>query len=81
MLQDSEWIETRIPIKFYTYVIEWFIVVFFSSLRGMRAKVWKARTSSPLFNCKHYARSMEILYRKMWDLYENGKESDHVTST
>lgn len=52
-----------------------------SYLRGMRAKVWKARTSSPLFNCKHYARSMEILYRKMWDLYENGKESDHVTST
>ncbi|KAJ8297437.1 hypothetical protein KUTeg_023968 [Tegillarca granosa] len=51
-----------------------------SYLRGMRAKVWKARTSSPLFNSKHYARSMEILYRKMWDLYENGKGADHVTA-
>ncbi|XP_060064319.1 UDP-N-acetylglucosamine--peptide N-acetylglucosaminyltransferase 110 kDa subunit-like isoform X1 [Ylistrum balloti] len=49
-------------------------------LRGMRAKVWKARLSSPLFNCQHYASNMETLYRKMWQRYEEGLEPDHLSS-
>lgn len=44
----------------------------------MRAKVWKARLSSPLFNCKIYARNMEVLYRKMWQKYVNGEEASHI---
>ncbi|XP_069130169.1 UDP-N-acetylglucosamine--peptide N-acetylglucosaminyltransferase 110 kDa subunit-like isoform X1 [Argopecten irradians] len=48
-------------------------------LRGTRAKVWKARLSSPLFNCEHYASNMESLYRKMWQRYEEGLEPDHLS--
>ena len=51
---------------------------FVCSLKAMRAKVWKARLSSPLFNCKIYARNMEVLYRKMWQKYVNGEEASHI---
>jgi protein O-GlcNAc transferase len=47
----------------------------------MRAKVWKARITSPLFNCKTYARNMEVLYRKMWEKYVNGQEPSHIVDT
>ena len=48
-------------------------------LKAMRAKVWKARLESPLFNCKTYASSMEKLFERMWKMYEKGEKPDHIT--
>lgn len=36
-------------------------------LRRMRQKVWNARSDSPLFDCKQYTLSLEILFSRMWD--------------
>jgi protein O-GlcNAc transferase len=47
-------------------------------LTAMRAKVWKARTHSPLFNTKQYAKDLERLYRRMWDRYEKNLQFDHL---
>ncbi|XP_076649492.1 O-linked N-acetylglucosamine (GlcNAc) transferase sxc isoform X1 [Halictus rubicundus] len=49
-------------------------------LKAIRAKVWKARSESPLFNCKLYALGMEMLYRKMWERYARGEKPDHVAA-
>ncbi|KAL5012673.1 hypothetical protein ScPMuIL_011224 [Solemya velum] len=49
-------------------------------LRAVRAKVWKARTSSPLFNCKMYSSNMEKLYEQMWEKYEQGLPPDHISN-
>ena len=51
----------------------------FYSLQAVRAKVWKARLASPLFNCKTYASNMERLFWKMWKNYEEGNSPTHVT--
>ncbi|KAA3670561.1 protein O-GlcNAc transferase, partial [Paragonimus westermani] len=47
-------------------------------LQAMRAKVWKARESSQLFNCRSYASDLEKLYARMWQQYESGN-IDHIT--
>ncbi|KAF6778769.1 hypothetical protein AHF37_01897 [Paragonimus kellicotti] len=47
-------------------------------LQAMRAKVWKARESSQLFNCRSYASDLENLYARMWQQYESGN-LDHIT--
>ncbi|KAK3577263.1 hypothetical protein CHS0354_030548 [Potamilus streckersoni] len=47
-------------------------------LRALRAKIWKARTSSPLFNCKTYAYNMEKLFWKMWKHHQAGNPPDHL---
>ncbi|XP_070553169.1 UDP-N-acetylglucosamine--peptide N-acetylglucosaminyltransferase 110 kDa subunit-like [Ptychodera flava] len=49
-------------------------------LRLIRAQVWKARTTSPLFDCKQYATDLEDLFRKMWNRYERGLPPDHVVN-
>ena len=49
------------------------------SLRGMRAKVWKGRTESPLFNCQTYAHDLERLFKLMWDKHAVGDAPDHIT--
>uniref|UniRef100_V9IAZ6 protein O-GlcNAc transferase n=1 Tax=Apis cerana TaxID=7461 RepID=V9IAZ6_APICE len=49
-------------------------------LKATRAKVWKARSESPLFNCKLYAMGMEMLYKKMWERYARGEKPDHVSA-
>ena len=49
------------------------------SLRGMRAKVWKGRTESPLFNCKTYATDLERLFEAMWQKHAKGEKPDHIT--
>ncbi|XP_015522340.1 UDP-N-acetylglucosamine--peptide N-acetylglucosaminyltransferase 110 kDa subunit isoform X2 [Neodiprion pinetum] len=49
-------------------------------LKGIRAKVWKARSESPLFNCKMYAHGMEMLYHRMWERYALGEKPDHVAA-
>ena len=56
------------------------IFFLFSSLKATRAKVWKARSESPLFNCKLYAMGMEMLYKKMWERYARGEKPDHVSA-
>ena len=52
-----------------------------SSLRATRAKVWKARSSSPLFCVRTYTKNIERLFHKVWEKYEQsgGAEPDHVT--
>lgn len=50
------------------------------SLKAIRVKVWKARSESPLFNCKMYALGMEMLYKKMWERYSRGEKPDHVAA-
>ncbi|OAD60022.1 hypothetical protein WN48_06184 [Eufriesea mexicana] len=49
-------------------------------LKAIRAKVWKARSESPLFSCKLYAVGMEMLYKKMWERYSRGEKPDHVAA-
>lgn len=46
--------------------------------RYIRAKVSKARLESTLFDCEHYARGLESLYSKMWELYQRGDKPDHI---
>ena len=44
----------------------------------MRAKVWKGRTESPLFNCKQYANDIERLFGFMWEKFARGEKPDHI---
>ncbi|XGW15493.1 hypothetical protein V3C99_001174 [Haemonchus contortus] len=48
-------------------------------LSAIRAKVWKARTTSTLFNVKQYCTDMETLLHTMWRRYEEGRPVDHIT--
>ncbi|XP_024084050.1 UDP-N-acetylglucosamine--peptide N-acetylglucosaminyltransferase 110 kDa subunit isoform X2 [Cimex lectularius] len=48
-------------------------------LKAMRAEVWRARTDSPLFNCKMYAEGLEKLYHLMWAKHANGEKTDHIS--
>lgn len=50
-------------------------------LKTMRAKVWKARVDSPLFDCKQYANGLEMLYTKMWNRHSHGENADHIAAT
>ena len=45
----------------------------------MRAKVWRCRLTSSLFNTKKYASDLERLYRRMWTVYQKGQPVDHIT--
>ena len=45
----------------------------------MRAKVWKGRTESPLFNCQTYAKDIERLFKLMWERFSRGEKPDHIT--
>ncbi|XP_011314235.1 UDP-N-acetylglucosamine--peptide N-acetylglucosaminyltransferase 110 kDa subunit isoform X1 [Fopius arisanus] len=49
-------------------------------LKAIRAKVWKARSESPLFNCKMYAMGMEMLYKRMWERFARGEKPDHISA-
>lgn len=49
-------------------------------LQGIRAKVWKARSDSPLFDCKKYANGLETLFARMWDRHAHGKTADHISA-
>ncbi|KAF7273636.1 UDP-N-acetylglucosamine--peptide N-acetylglucosaminyltransferase 110 kDa subunit-like isoform X2 [Rhynchophorus ferrugineus] len=50
-------------------------------LKAMRHKVWTARSTSPLFDCKVYAQGLELLYSKMWERYNKSLKPDHITDT
>ncbi|OZC11407.1 tetratricopeptide repeat protein [Onchocerca flexuosa] len=47
-------------------------------LSQIRAKVWKARTTSTLFNVRQYCSDMERLLHKMWKRYADGLPADHI---
>lgn len=49
-------------------------------LKAMRAKVWKARVESPLFDCQQYAQGLEKLFSKMWERFSRGEQPDHVSA-
>lgn len=49
-------------------------------LRGVRAKVWKGRMETPLFDVKTYARDMEDLFYKMFDKFKRGDKPSHITN-
>lgn len=55
-------------------------IIFFFSLKTMRAEVWRARSESPLFSCSTYANGLERLYRAMWDKNQRGEKPDHILS-
>ncbi|XP_026678435.1 UDP-N-acetylglucosamine--peptide N-acetylglucosaminyltransferase 110 kDa subunit [Diaphorina citri] len=48
-------------------------------LKAMRAKVWQARTESPLFCVQRYAQRLESLYKVMWDRYSQNLPVTHIT--
>lgn len=54
-----------------------FVCVF--SRRQVRAKVWRCRLTSSLFNTKRYAADLEHLYKKMWTVYESGQAPHALT--
>merc|ERR1739848_905961 len=47
--------------------------------RAIRAKVWKQRMESPLFCVKTYASDLEKVFEAMWDKYQAGEKSDHIS--
>lgn len=42
----------------------------------VRARVWKQRICSPLFNTKQYTIDLERLYLQMWEHHSNGKKPE-----
>ena len=46
---------------------------------GTRAKVWKQRIDSPLFCVKTYASDLEKVFKAMWDKYQAGEKTDHIS--
>ncbi|XP_041632493.1 UDP-N-acetylglucosamine--peptide N-acetylglucosaminyltransferase 110 kDa subunit isoform X2 [Drosophila kikkawai] len=49
-------------------------------LKAVRAKVWKARVESPLFDCLQYAKGLEVLFLRMWERFKNGELPDHISA-
>lgn len=49
-------------------------------LKSIRAKVWKARAESPLFDCQQYARGLEKLYTIMFNRLSCGEPVDHIAA-
>jgi len=47
-------------------------------LSQTRAKVWKARTTSTLFNVKQYCSDLENLLQRIWKRHEEGLPPDHI---
>ena len=50
-------------------------------LKSIRAKVFKSRLTSPLFNTDHYTKSLERLYNKMWKIFESNAKPSHIIDT
>ncbi|XP_073976019.1 O-linked N-acetylglucosamine (GlcNAc) transferase sxc isoform X1 [Rhodnius prolixus] len=50
-------------------------------LKAMRAEVWRARSESPLFNCRTYAEGLEDLYGLMWARYASGEKPAHIAAS
>lgn len=48
-------------------------------LKALRAKVWKARVDSPLFDCSQYAKGLENLFLRMWERFHRNEDPDHIS--
>ncbi|KAI1713615.1 glycosyl transferase family 41 domain-containing protein [Ditylenchus destructor] len=48
------------------------------SLSQMRAKVWKSRTTSTLFDVRQYCVDLEKLFHRIWKRYEDDMPPDHI---
>uniref|UniRef100_S4RUA6 UDP-N-acetylglucosamine--peptide N-acetylglucosaminyltransferase 110 kDa subunit n=1 Tax=Petromyzon marinus TaxID=7757 RepID=S4RUA6_PETMA len=49
-------------------------------LKKIRAKVWRQRLGSPLFNNKQYGGDLERLYYRMWEHFVAGNKPEHLTA-
>uniref|UniRef100_A0A8C3ADU3 UDP-N-acetylglucosamine--peptide N-acetylglucosaminyltransferase 110 kDa subunit n=1 Tax=Cyclopterus lumpus TaxID=8103 RepID=A0A8C3ADU3_CYCLU len=49
-------------------------------LKMVRARVWKQRICSPLFNTKQYTIDLERLYLQMWEHHSNGKKPEALVN-
>uniref|UniRef100_A0A3B3SY28 UDP-N-acetylglucosamine--peptide N-acetylglucosaminyltransferase 110 kDa subunit n=1 Tax=Paramormyrops kingsleyae TaxID=1676925 RepID=A0A3B3SY28_9TELE len=49
-------------------------------LKMVRARVWKQRICSPLFNTKQYTIDLEKLYVQMWEHYSAGAKPEHLVN-
>lgn len=49
-------------------------------LKTLRAKVWKARADSPLFDCSQYAKGLEKLFLRMWQRFLRSDPPDHISA-
>lgn len=49
-------------------------------LKTIRAKVWKARIESPLFDCKQYAQGLEMVFAKMYERFSRGESPNHLAA-
>jgi predicted O-linked N-acetylglucosamine transferase (SPINDLY family) len=47
-------------------------------LAGLRARLWRHRKTSPLFDTKRFTRHMEAAYQMMWERYQQGLPPDHL---
>ena len=45
----------------------------------MRAKVWRLRMNSELFDVAKYTANLERVYHQMWERHEKGEPVDHLT--
>ena len=46
--------------------------------KAIRAKVWKSRTTSTLFDTKNYAKEIEGVFTKIWQRHAKGLPPDHI---
>lgn len=58
----------------------WLFFILFS-LKTVRARVWRQRICSPLFNTKQYTMDLEKLYLRMWEHHSNGNKPEHLVHT
>ncbi|XP_055602116.1 UDP-N-acetylglucosamine--peptide N-acetylglucosaminyltransferase 110 kDa subunit [Uranotaenia lowii] len=49
-------------------------------LKAIRARVWVARSESPLFDCRQYAHGLETLFYKMFERFSRGERPDHISA-
>jgi protein O-GlcNAc transferase len=47
-------------------------------LRGIRQKLEKNRFTEPLFDTPGFANNLEILYKKMWEIFLAGEKPQHI---
>ena len=49
-------------------------------LSALKSRICDARMTAPLFDTQRYTRDLEVLFYKMWDIFEKGLPPDHILS-
>ena len=49
--------------------------------KAIRAKVWKSRITSTLFDTKNYAKEIEGVFSKIWHRHAKGLPPDHIVNS